>query len=151
MFEDKNAVILQQAIVEDEPWDLWQLLQGVGRIGEYEIVLLFARLHEAEDITAQRQACVSLQLLNTIADKAMMVAVLLDADDPAASTRQQFQRDTARAREEIEGCGSIEIQVARQNVEDVLLGEIRRGSRLERTRHVEVPSFISSRDNPHNS
>ena len=52
MFKDENAVRLQQLFLEDEVWNLGQLLQCIGWVGKDKVVLLLTTLDEAEDITA---------------------------------------------------------------------------------------------------
>ena len=52
MLEDEDAVVFQQSASEDEAGDSGQFLEGIGRIGEDEIILLLAGLDIAEDIAA---------------------------------------------------------------------------------------------------
>ena len=84
-------------------------------------------------------------------DKPVMVAVGLDADYVAAAPREQFERDAARAGEQVEGSGAFEVDIPREHIEDVLLGEVGRGPCLECARYVEVTSLIFSGDDAHNS
>jgi hypothetical protein len=42
MLEHKNAIGLQEPFLKDETRDGGQFLQGIGRIGEDEVELLFA-------------------------------------------------------------------------------------------------------------
>ena len=79
-----------------------------------------------------------------------MVAVQLYADHLTTATAEQFQRYAARTREEVEGSGIFKVDVLHQHVEDVLLGEVRRGTGLERTGYVEVAPLIFSSNNSHN-
>ena len=78
-----------------------------------------------------------------------MVTVQLYAHHLLTTSRQQFQRDAARSREEVQGCSALEVDIARQYVEDVLLGKVRGGSCLERTWDIEMPSFIYACDDSH--
>lgn len=50
VLEDEDAVVLQQSAFENEAGDGRQFLQGIGRIGEDEIILLLAGLDIAEYI-----------------------------------------------------------------------------------------------------
>ena len=50
MLKHKDAIGLQQSLLEDEIRNLGQLFQGIRRIGKDEVELLFARLDEAKGI-----------------------------------------------------------------------------------------------------
>ena len=52
VFQDEEAVGLEQATIDDEVGQRRQFLEGVGRIGKDEVELLFAGLDETEDIAA---------------------------------------------------------------------------------------------------
>ena len=78
-----------------------------------------------------------------------MVTVEFDADHTAATAGEQFEGDAACAGEEIQRLGALEVDILRQHIEDILLGEVRCRPRLETPWNIEVPSFISSSYNPH--
>ena len=142
MFEHEDTIGLQQSLFKDETGNLGEFLQGIGRIGKDEIKLLFARLNETEGITTKRDAGLGIELLQTVGDETVMVAIHLYADDMGAATRYQFEGDAARTREEVEGCGILKVQITRQYVEDVFLGKVGRGSCLETPWNLKVPSLI---------
>ena len=145
MFEDKDAVILQQSFLEDDVRDGRQFFESVWRIGKDEVVLLTTGLQKAEHIATKGfNGGVPLELLETLLDEAVMVAVEFDADDAGASPREQFEGDAARACEEVEGFGTVEVDVLHQHVEDVLLGKIGGRPRLERTRNIKMPPLVFS-------
>ena len=154
MLEHQDAIRFQEPLLEDQAGDGGQLLQGVGRIGEDEVELLLARLDEAEHVAAKGQdgrervgRCG--ELLQTVADKTVVVTVQLDTDDMGTAARGELKGDAARAGEQIEGCRALQVDVAIQHVEDVLLGKVGSGPCLERPRYVEVPSFVSSSNDSH--
>ena len=80
----------------------------------------------------------------------MVVAVFLHAHHLAASPREQLQGDAARTGKEVEGGGSVKVQVAVEHVEDVLLGKVGRRTGLERAGNVKMAPLEFSRDNSHN-
>ena len=53
VLEDEDAVVFQQPAFEDEAGDGGQFLEGIGGIGEDEIILLLAGLDIAEGIAAE--------------------------------------------------------------------------------------------------
>ena len=50
VFKDEDALVRQQLLFKDEVGNLGQFLQGIGRVGKDQVVLLLARLDEAEHI-----------------------------------------------------------------------------------------------------
>ena len=152
VLEDEDAAFPEDAFFEDEVGNLGQFLQGVGRVGKDEVELLAAGLDETEHVATQREGLgVGIQFLQAVADEAVVVAVLLDADHLAAAAGEEFERDAARAGEEVEGGGSVEVDVAGEHVEDVLLGKVGGWPRLERARNLKVASLVFPSYNPHSS
>ena len=177
VFEDKDAIRLQQVFLEDERRDGRQFLQCIGRVGKDKVELLFTALDKLKRIAPDRHHlfkhlgtvlfCLTrlrgvavkqrrtvpgcLKFLQTLLDEAVMVAVGLDADYTAAAPREQFERDAARTREEIQCRRILEVEIAREHVEDVLFGEVGRRPRLKRAWDIEMPSLIFPSNDPHYS
>ena len=91
VLKDKDTVVGQQSVLKDKGRDRGEFLQGVWRIGKDKIKLLLTGFHETEDITTQgcyrgTVSCL-LQLLQTLLDKAVMIAVEFYADDLTAAAR----------------------------------------------------------------
>ena len=149
VFQHEDAVVFQQTLFEDEVRNRGNLLQRIGRVGKDKVELLMTALEETEHVGTQWNAGLLAQFLDALADKAVMIPVHLYADHLTAASRQQFQRDAACAREEVEGRSVFEVHILHQHVEDVLLGKVGSGPRLKRTRNVEVPSLVFSCYNPH--
>ena len=150
VFKDKNAIFLQQLLFKNQVRNLWQLLQGVRRISKDEVKLLVATLDETEHITSNALNTLScVQLIYTLLNKTMMVTIQFYTHHLSAATRQQFQRDAACAREKVKGRGTIEIDVTRQHVEDILLCKVRRRACLECARNIKMPTLIFPCDNSH--
>ena len=131
VLKHKDAIVLQEALLEDQRGDGGQFLQGIGRVGKDEVELLLARFDKAEHVATDGHTHLGVELLQTLLDEAVVVAILFDADHMTAAARYQFERDAACTREEVEGCGIFKVDVLHQHVEDVLLGEVRCWSRLE--------------------
>lgn len=115
VFEDKEAVGLQQATLDDEVGQGAEFLQGIGRIGKNKVELLVAGLDKAEDISANRYhigdsppvirfathrggspLCggggrPSAEFLQAVLNEAMVVAVEFDADNATTASREQFE------------------------------------------------------------
>ena len=124
--------------------------QDVWRVGKDEVELLAALCHELENIATNRQSRCVLQLVEKLLDKAMVADIKLHADDTSAATTDKFESDTARTREKVECCRSLaEVDIALQDIEEVLLGEVRRRTCREGTRHLEMPAFVFACDDAH--
>ena len=149
VLKHENATVFQQRMLEHEVGNLRQLLQRVWGIGKDEVELLVTALQETEHVATKGDTGGGAELLQTVADETVMVAVQLHTDDLIATARHELERDAARAAKEVERRGSIEIDIAAQHIEDVLLGKIGRRTRLERARYLEMPSLILSCDNSH--
>ena len=150
VLEDEDSIVFQQSAFEDETGNGGEFFQGIGRIGEDEVVLLLARLDVAEDIATEGDYLFSVpKFLQTLLDETMMVAIEFDTDDMATATRKQFESDAACAREEIQRLGSLEIDILCEHIEDILLREIRCRPRFERAWNVEVTSFVFPGNDSH--
>lgn len=121
VFEDEEAVRLEQAAIDDEVGQCGELLQGIRRVGKDEVELLVAGLDEAEDVAADgyhlgdsppvirfathrgdsplcgRGGRPSAEFLQAVLDEAVVVTVELNTDNAGTTTREQFERDAARA------------------------------------------------------
>ena len=150
VLEDKEAVGFEEWAREDDVGQFGDLRQDVRRVGKDEVELLAALCHVLKGIGANGEGCGVLQLVEELLDEAMVTDIELHADDASATSADELQRNAARAGEEVEGCRCFaEVDVALQDVEEVLLGEVRRGTCRERARHVEVPAFVFTGDDSH--
>lgn len=80
-----------------------------------------------------------------------MLSIFLHTYHLRATTRQQFKRDAPCTSKKIEGRQAIEIKIAIEHIEDIFFGKIGSGPCLERVRHIEMPSFILSCYDAHES
>ena len=149
VLKDKDAVRRQQTLLEDDVRDGGQFLQRVWRVGKDNVELLVARLQKAEDVAANRDDALCSQFLQTLLDETVVLTVKLYTDDRFTSARKQFQRDAARAGKEVQGSSTVEVDILRQHIEDILLGKVRGRPCLEGTWNVEVAALVSSCDDAH--
>lgn len=144
VLQNEDTIRLQQLLLHDNIGKLGQLLEGIGRVGEDEVVLLTAGLKETEHIATDRDAHLGIKFFQTILNETVMVAVHLHAYHLLAATRDEFQRYASRSGEEVEGCSLLEIDILQQHVEDVLLGEVGSRTGLEGAGNLEMATFIFS-------
>ncbi len=149
MLKDEEPVGLQQVFLQDQIGDLRQLIEGVGGIGEDDVELLMATLQETEYVATDENIVLLTDLLKTLTDEGCMISVGLHADDMAAATAHEFQGDASRSGEEVEGLGTVEVDIAAHDIEDILFGKIGRRTGLKRPRNFEMPAFIFSCDYSH--
>ena len=97
MFEDEDAILLQQSVLEDERRNLFQVRQGIGRVGKDEVELFVATLDEAEHIAADGDALVGLYLFHYLADERMVLRVFLYRNHLVATPRHQLDADAPRS------------------------------------------------------
>ena len=86
MLKDEDASFVEIVAIQNEVWNLRQLLQGVWRISKDKVKLLLAGLQKTEYITTNQNILVFAQLLETLAYEVGMIAVGLYADYPAAAS-----------------------------------------------------------------
>ena len=150
VLQNKKSVLLEQVSAQDDVGQFGNLRQDVWRVGKDEVELLAALCHELEDVGANRQGGRVLQLVDKLLDEAMVSHIELHADHVTAAAADEFERDATRAGEEVECRRSLaEVEIALQNIEEVLLGEVRCGTCREGARHLEVPAFVFAGDDSH--
>ena len=71
-----------------------------------------------------------------------MLAPLLEGDDTAAAAAQQFEGDAPRTAEEVQRRQPLEVEVLLQDVEEILLSEVCRGTSVEALRDVEAAPLL---------
>jgi len=150
VLQNKEAVGLQQPAREDDVGQFRYLRQNVWRVSKDEVELFTALGHILENVAANGQCRRVLQFVKELLDETMMANVKLHAYDTSAASADEFKRNAACAREEVESRRSLaEVDVALQDVEKVLLGEVRRRTCREAARHLEMPAFVFASDDAH--
>jgi len=126
------------------------LRQDVWRVGKDEVELLAALRDELQGVAADGECCRVLQLVEELLDEAMVADVKLHAYDASATSTDEFKRDAARAGKEVEGGRCLaEVDVALQDIEEILLGKVRRGTCREGTWYLEMSAFVFAGDDSH--
>ena len=91
MLEDEYTIGCQYVLSENHVGNLWQFLEGVGRVGKDEIKLLSARFDESEHITTDRGAYIGAQFLKALGNEGMVVAVGLYTHYACTTSRHEFE------------------------------------------------------------
>ena len=76
-----------------------------------------------------------------------MVTVCLHAYYALASARHQFETDAARTRKQVEGIGSLKVEITAYHVKNILLRHVGCGACLESAGYVEMTALVNSRYN----
>ena len=117
MFEDEDAIGLQQSAIYHQVGHGRQFWQRIGWIGKDQVKRLVTRLDKAEHIATDEDMVLGAYLLDTLLDEACMIAIFLHTHNPLATTRKQFERDASRAREKVECCRFVKIEIATDDIE----------------------------------
>lgn len=157
MLKYEDAVFSKKVVAKNKIRYLRKVLQSIRWIGKDEIKLQVAAFQELEYISSDEIAKASLvpssrgkpEFIETLTDKASVVAVFFHAYNLLASARKQFKRDASGASKEIKGSGILKIHVASYYIKYILLGKICCWSCLESAWHVKVTALVLSCDDAH--
>lgn len=151
MLQYEQALRFQESVFEDQVRKFGQVRQCIRGIGEDKVELLLAAGKVFEYVRTNREATVRFHCLHYFLDESMVLPVFFYRYHPAASPAYQFDADTARTGEEVEGGEAffLKIQVALQHVEKVFLGKVGGGACLKVVGNVEPATFIDSADYSH--
>jgi len=155
VLEDKETAFRKEGtggVGKDEVGQLGELGQGVGRVGKDEVVGAGGTAEEAQDIGAQQGDVVfCLQGLQEAADETDVLGIQLHGGDVGAAAGEEFKGDAAGAGKEVQGTWGIafEVDIGAQDIEQVFLGEVRGGTRLESAWDVEVATPVFSCNDSH--
>ena len=144
MFEDEDAFGSEDVLLEYEVGNLWQFLEGVGRVGKDEIKLLAAWLDEAEYIATDRGAYIGVEFLKALLVIVMVVAVGLNTHYACTTSRDEFEGDAACSWEDVEGIDTVKVYIAIEHIEDIRRGKVCCGSGLESSWYIEVATLVLS-------
>ena len=125
MLEDKEPVVSQNIVGQNEVWDAIHFRQSVGRIGENDVVLHVSRAYEGESVAPDTFDELShTEVSQGLGDKAEASSVMFDASQMLATSGNKLVGYTARASEEVEDSTVLEVDEVGKDVEKVFLGEI---------------------------
>lgn len=149
MFEDQQTAFAQQPVVQHQPDDFPAAFQIVRGVGEDDVELFRAAFQVEKGIGLDRIDRFASQLPRRLPDEVVVHGVDFDCRDAASAARSEFVADRSRAREEVEYVALFEIDQIGQDVEKVLLGEVRRGTCPQILRRVDRPALVSAADYSH--
>ena len=88
----------------------------------------------------------NLQLLSHMLDELLLRTAHLYTDYLGSTTAEEFERDTARAAEEVECTASFEIDATLKDVKERLLGQVSGRTGLQVARRVETTAAVLASD-----
>ena len=125
MFQNKDAVIVHHTALKDPVGQQRQVLQCVGRIGEYDVETLVSPFQEVENISAYHMNIVDAELVGRAFDKVGTRVVDVDASHLLNAPRYKLEAHRASARKEVENSTVLEIDIVVQDVEQTFTSHIR--------------------------
>ena len=143
MFEDEYPPRAQQSAVENQVDDPLAALQIIGRVGKNDVELLAATLQIKKNIGFDSVEIRDAELRGCLAYEAVVHGVDLYGRDAPGAARRKFVAYGARPGEEVEHVALLEVDYVAQDVEEVLLGEVRRraGPQVAGRRDSPTPVF----------
>ena len=129
-----------------------ELRKRIGRVGEDEVIGTGCLVEETENIGAQKGDIVlAAEGLQKAANEGDVLGIELYSGDMRAAAGQEFEGDTARAGKEIQGAWGIclEVDIGTEDIEEVLLGEVRSGPRLEGSWDIKMASAVFASNDTH--
>jgi hypothetical protein len=143
---------LSDRLFEHEVGQLLELRKCIGRVGEDEVIGTGCLVKETEDISAQEgDVILATEGLQKAANEGDVLGIELYGGDMRAAAGQEFEGDAARAGKEIQGAWGIclEVDVGTEDIEEVLLGEVGSGPRLEGSRDIKMASAVFASNDTH--
>ena len=151
MLKHEYAVLCQYAGIKHQVGNLGQVLKLIRGIGKDKVELGIAACNIFEHIALDRQAPVGLDRLHDLADKPVVIRIVLHAHHVRASPGYKLYADAAGTREQVQCRGILQVNPVGQYIEQALLGKIGSGTCLERSGHIKPSVSVYSADYPHDS
>ena len=152
VFEDEDAVGGKPFLAQDEGWELVEVSQSVGRVGEDQVERRNGwGVEIAKDIASHQLMAWAryLQLGGHVLDELLLLTSHLDADNMGGASAEQFEADAACAAKEVERPTPVDVHAVLEDVEQRLLGQIGGGPCLEVAGRVETTSAVLTCDDLH--
>jgi hypothetical protein len=149
MFEDKETLVGEPAVAEDEVGELVKVGERIGRVSEDEVEGRGRRNgEEAEDVATHELMVVAgdVELFGDLLDELLLGTTLFDADNVSGTSAEQFEADATCSAEEVEGATAFEGHAALEDVEEGLFGKVGSGACLEVAGRVEAASAVLAGD-----
>ena len=152
VFQHEKATLLEEIATQDDVGQLGYLRQSVWRVCKDEVELLATFGHELKGIASDGQSRCILKLVEILLDESVVTAFELHTDDTTAASTDEFKRNAARSREEIESRRRfVEVDISLQDIEEILLRKVRSRACREATRHLEVSAFVFACNDSHST
>ena len=150
MFEDEQSVLAEHFLSKNQVGQFGQSCQGIWGIGKDKVEGVVTLLYIAEHIGSQGNPVGFVQLLLHLIYKGVVRRFTFYGYHSIAAARDELETDASRTGKEIQHIGAlIEVDKVGKHIEQVLLGKVRCGACLERTRHIECAALIFSTDYSH--
>ncbi len=149
VLEDEQTVFAEQSAPEDRIDDSLAALQIVGRIRKNHVELLPAAFHIEKGVGLDRVEIFDAQPGGRLPDEIPVHRIDFHRRDAPGAARGELVADRPRTCEQVEHVALLEIDQIAQHVEQVFLGEIRRGARPQVAGRVDGPALVFSAYDSH--
>ena len=148
MLEDQPPARFEQPFLPNEFGDRFTSLDVIRRIGEDDIELFGTAFQVEKGVRLYRINLGKPERLGRTADVVIMYRVNFDRNDAPCPARCEFVTDGPRSREKVEDIYPFDLPMAGNYVEQVLLGEVRRGTGAQILRRLDDPDPVTSANDP---
>ncbi len=149
VLENENSALAKQISVEHERHNRFAALQIVGCVGKNKVELLGAALQVEEDIRLNGVEMFEPEASGRLPDEVVVYGIDLHGRHAARTARGEFVADRPRAGEEVQHVDLLEVEEVVQHIEQVLLGEVRRGTCPEVARRHDGAAAVFAADYSH--
>ena len=150
MFENEDAVGGEAILLEDQVGQLGEILQRVWRVGEDDVEFLVGPFEEVKDIGAHHMEVIDVELLRRGLDKVDALGIDVDRRHFLGTARDELERDSTRAGEEVEDGTLVVIHVIIEDIEEALARHICHWTHGKVGRRIEATPPQCTSNNPHN-
>ncbi len=128
VFEYKNAVRAQSVFGKNAVGNLGYFGHLVGRVGKDKVEHFGVHIEKAEHIAAVDAQVVDVEFGGRFFDKGDVAFAHLHAAHMPATARHTFETNAARSRKKVERSGTVQVEIARQHIEQALFGKVGGGA-----------------------
>ncbi len=149
VFEYKNTVRAQSVFGKNAVGNLGDFGHLVGRVGKDKVEHLGVHIEKAEHIAAVDAQVVDFEFGGRFFDKGDVAFAHLHAAHMPATARHALETDAARSRKKVERSGTVQVEIARQHIEQALFGKVGGGARRDVAWRCQMPPPKFSANNTH--
>lgn len=144
MLEYENAAVAEQIVVENEIYDLLGAIEIVWRIGENYVELFVAALQIEKRVCLYGVEIVEPDRSRRLPNEVVMYGIDLNRCHAVRISRGKFIAYGSCPRKQVEHVAFGKIHQIVEHVKQILLGEIRRGTRPQIFGRDDGPSAVFS-------